>query len=165
MPPTDGIDHIVSQIVNSRVEDLCKIVKKQLEEEENLLSQTQEMLSESEDERREQILRVFRNVDESYGKKRLFVCCDGTWNSASGTIEPLTNVARLARSVARFGSIESENEGYDYARYTPTIPQMTYYSPGVGSQSALAIDSGFSGATGKGIVPPYDQSSYGRWFF
>lgn len=160
MPPT--IDNIVSQIVDSRAEDLYDIVKKELTEA-NSLSQTQEMLSEREDERREQILRVFRNVDESYGKKRLFVCCDGTWNSASGTIEPLTNVARLSRSVARFGFIESENGGYDYARYIPTIPQMTYYSPGVGSQSALPIDSQFSGATGKGIVQPYNQVMESRY--
>jgi uncharacterized protein (DUF2235 family) len=32
-------------------------------------------------------------------KKRLFVCCDGTWNDSVSTDSPLTNVSRLSRCV------------------------------------------------------------------
>ncbi|KAL2827997.1 hypothetical protein BDW59DRAFT_159955 [Aspergillus cavernicola] len=98
--------------------------------------------------------RVLKAVDEKFGKKRLFVCCDGTWKNASGTIEPLTNVARLARCVGRVGHVEYDDDGNLMDKYTTSVSQVTYYSPGVGSQSALLVpvDSGFSGATGKGVT-------------
>jgi hypothetical protein len=32
-------------------------------------------------------------------KKRLFVCCDGTWNDAFSTNKALTNVSRIARCI------------------------------------------------------------------
>jgi hypothetical protein len=52
--------------------------------------------------------------------KRLFICCDGTWQNAIGTNRPLTNVARFARSVKR--------KGHDDA------VQIVYYASGVGSK-------------------------------
>ncbi|KAI8945513.1 hypothetical protein F4801DRAFT_584363 [Xylaria longipes] len=47
--------------------------------------------------------KFFRAINEQVGKRRLFVCCDGTWVNASGTTAPLTNVARFARAIDRFG--------------------------------------------------------------
>jgi Uncharacterized alpha/beta hydrolase domain (DUF2235) len=52
--------------------------------------------------------------------KRLFICCDGTWQNAIGTNRPLTNVARFARSVKR--------KGWD------DVVQIVYYASGVGSK-------------------------------
>lgn len=80
--------------------------------------------------------------------RRLFVCCDGTWNNASGTFAPLTNVARLARSVDRFGrevSCALENDEPPLV-----VPQLVYYSSGVGAQAVLSAESGFAGLTGEG---------------
>ncbi|KAK8034155.1 hypothetical protein PG993_009150 [Apiospora rasikravindrae] len=42
-------------------------------------------------------------MGEDCEQKRIFICCDGTGKNASGTIDPLTNVAKLARAVDRFG--------------------------------------------------------------
>ncbi|KAG8157021.1 hypothetical protein KVR01_013011 [Diaporthe batatas] len=95
-------------------------------------------------------LRTLREVSENYGKKRLFVCCDGTWLNASGTVAPLSNVAKLARSVDR--------DGYDPLEFNPNlgytvggVPQLVYYTSGVGTRSTLSMDSSIAAATGKGI--------------
>ncbi|KAI1180998.1 hypothetical protein F4777DRAFT_527859 [Nemania sp. FL0916] len=87
---------------------------------------------------------ALRALEDVYGKKRLVVCCDGTWKNASGTIDPLTNVGRFARSVWR--------HGVDQPTVVAAVPQVIYYSPGVGSRSVLSVDSSFSGTTGKGIT-------------
>ncbi|KAK8058097.1 hypothetical protein PG994_008545 [Apiospora phragmitis] len=92
-------------------------------------------------------------------KKRLFICCDGTRNNASGTVDPLTNVAKLARAVHRTGDdpymipkksdvIEhslsaNESKRFGYVR------QIVYYSSGVGSRSVLGTDSLYAAAFGK----------------
>ncbi|POS77050.1 hypothetical protein DHEL01_v204567 [Diaporthe helianthi] len=91
-------------------------------------------------------LRVLREVSEEYGKKRLFVCCDGTWLNASGTVAPLSNVAKLARSVNRDGDdpLSFETIG--------GIPQLVYYSSGVGTRSSLGMDSRVAAVTGKGTI-------------
>ncbi|QKX60157.1 uncharacterized protein TRUGW13939_07300 [Talaromyces rugulosus] len=89
--------------------------------------------------------KFYRAVTEEEGKKRLFVCCDGTWQNASGTSAPLTNVARFARAVDRYGI------NNDFVSIP--IPQLIYYSSGIGSESVfrLPVDSLYSGATGKGL--------------
>jgi hypothetical protein len=89
---------------------------------------------------------LFRAVNDESGKKRLFVCCDGTWKNASGrsAAAPLTNVARFARAINRFGvNIDDP---------TSPVAQIVYYSGGVGSQSVLLSgwDSIYSGITGAG---------------
>ncbi|OCL14467.1 hypothetical protein AOQ84DRAFT_258435, partial [Glonium stellatum] len=92
--------------------------------------------------------------------KRLFVCCDGTWQNASGTVAPLTNVARLARCVDRYGydklklpNVDSVKRGdIDPEEYAGVVPQLVYYSSGIGTQSALPFDKGLSGAIGKGVT-------------
>ncbi|KAI0536341.1 hypothetical protein GGR58DRAFT_475717 [Xylaria digitata] len=87
----------------------------------------------------------FRAIEEEVGKRRLFVCCDGTWVNASGTTAPLTNVARFARAIDRFGL------NLDYPGNP--ISQVIYYSAGIGSEPVLKtrVDSIYSGITGAGL--------------
>ncbi|KAI0455905.1 hypothetical protein F5B21DRAFT_502927 [Xylaria acuta] len=89
--------------------------------------------------------KFFRAINEEVGKRRLFVCCDGTWVNASGTTAPLTNVARFARAIDRFGL----NPDYPACPVT----QVIYYSAGIGSESVLKtrVDSIYSGITGAGL--------------
>jgi hypothetical protein len=94
----------------------------------------------------EGFLKVLTDVSERYGKKRLFVCCDGTWLNASGTVAPLSNVAKLARSVQRMGA---DKESF---QTIGGVPQLVYYSSGVGTQSTLQMDSNVAAVTGKGTV-------------
>ncbi|OMP89336.1 hypothetical protein BK809_0006060 [Diplodia seriata] len=97
-------------------------------------------------------------------KNRLFICCDGTWKNASGTIAPLTNVAKIARCVDRIGrdSLELPDDENDFAdgfsdqdnsrKWFGLVRQLVYYSSGVGTQSSLSMDSGLAGATGQGVI-------------
>ncbi|KAI1156364.1 hypothetical protein F4825DRAFT_403770 [Nemania diffusa] len=89
--------------------------------------------------------RLFRAINEAEGKRRLFVCCDGTWVNASGTTAPLTNVARFARAIDRFGL------NHDYP--ASPVTQVIYYSAGIGSEPVLKtrVDSIYSGVTGAGL--------------
>ncbi|KAI1126455.1 hypothetical protein F5Y10DRAFT_293846 [Nemania abortiva] len=89
--------------------------------------------------------KLFRTINEEVGKRRLFVCCDGTWVNASGTTAPLTNVARFARAIDRFGL----NPEYPASPVT----QVIYYSAGIGSEPVLKtrVDSIYSGVTGAGL--------------
>lgn len=65
-------------------------------------------------------------VDGLDRKKRLFVCCDGTWQNAVGANKPLTNVARFARVISRTG--------------LDGVVQIVYYVSGVGSGTDNTID-------------------------
>ncbi|KAI0509416.1 hypothetical protein F5B22DRAFT_328563 [Xylaria bambusicola] len=93
----------------------------------------------------EKTSKLFRAINEEVGKRRLFVCCDGTWVNASGTTAPLTNVARFARAIDRFGL----NQEHPLSPVT----QVIYYSAGIGSEPVLKtrVDSIYSGITGAGL--------------
>ncbi|KAF3197803.1 hypothetical protein TWF679_002638 [Orbilia oligospora] len=98
------------------------------------------------DPRGEVTAEFFQKRADEWAKKRLFVLCDGTWKNAAGTSEPLTNVARLARAVDRYSRNTDRPEF--------PIPQISYYSVGVGSESNLPkipLDSFYSGLTGSGL--------------
>lgn len=60
------------------------------------------------------------NIEGNQTKKRIFICCDETWQNAIGTNRPLTNVAGFVCSI------------------TPTdadgIMQIVYYASGIGSK-------------------------------
>ena len=115
------------------------------EHEEPELEEKLERLNDGEDD----FLGVLRDVSEDYGKKRLFVCCDGTWLNAAGTVAPLSNVAKLARSVNRDGDDPLPFESIG------GVPQLVYYSSGVGTRSTLQMDSNVAAATGKGTLLSY----------
>ncbi|KAK2732610.1 hypothetical protein CKAH01_08708 [Colletotrichum kahawae] len=100
-------------------------------------------------------------IAESHEKKRMFICCDGTWQNASGTMTPLTNVAKLARAVDRLGrdvhvpakmSVCYRERGNQEKTRFGLVRQIVYYSSGIGGQTALNIERGFSGLTGKGLT-------------
>ncbi|KAK6826165.1 hypothetical protein PG987_013659 [Apiospora arundinis] len=94
-------------------------------------------------------------------KKRLFICCDGTRNNASGTVDPLTNVAKLARAVHRTGddkyNVPTNSDVIEHYKKDPeakrfgSVRQIVYYSSGVGARSALGTDSLYASAFGKGL--------------
>lgn len=68
-------------------------------------------------------------------KKRIFVCCDGTWNDSISTSNPMTNVAKISRCIAGVA-----DDG---------AIQIVYYATGVGTRSR-GLGSGIDGATGRG---------------
>jgi uncharacterized protein (DUF2235 family) len=68
-------------------------------------------------------------------KRRLVVCCDGTWDSADGG-EAASNVIRMARSVKPVAANGAA--------------QIVYYHPGVGTGNGL--DKLIGGATGVGLA-------------
>lgn len=69
--------------------------------------------------------------------KRIILCLDGTWNSASFR-KPPTNVVRIRNALV------AGNAG-------PDVSQRVYYDEGVGSDDADPIDSWLGGAFGLGI--------------
>src|ERR1700760_911242 len=68
-------------------------------------------------------------------RKRLVVCCDGTWNDSVSTESPLTNVSRFSRCVK-----DVADDG---------IPQVVSYHIGVGSGTSWVTNK-VDGATGRG---------------
>ena len=68
-------------------------------------------------------------------RKKLVVCCDGTWNNEDRPDAPLTNVARISRCIQGI-----DDEG---------IPQIVFYQPGVGSGTSK-LGNIVEGATGRG---------------
>ncbi|KAL9616599.1 MAG: hypothetical protein Q9160_008544 [Pyrenula sp. 1 TL-2023] len=69
-------------------------------------------------------------------KKRLVICCDGTWNNSVSTDSTLTNVSRLSRCVQ-----DVADDG---------VAQIVYYHAGIGSGTSRLSNS-VDGATGRGI--------------
>jgi uncharacterized protein (DUF2235 family) len=68
-------------------------------------------------------------------KKRLIVCCDGTWNDSISTDSPLTNVARISRCIPGVSD-------------SGVIQVVSYYT-GVGSGTSRASNI-IDGMTGRG---------------
>ncbi|MGP1382704.1 MAG: DUF2235 domain-containing protein [Thainema sp.] len=75
-------------------------------------------------------------------KKRLIVCCDGTWQDLGNST--LTNVAKFAQAIASIGQ-----DG---------TPQIVFYDEGIGTELTSNILSG--GAFGRGI-DYHIQEAYG----
>jgi len=69
-------------------------------------------------------------------KKRIVVCCDGTWNDSISTDNPMTNVAKISRCIK---SVADDD-----------CVQIVYYASGIGTRTR-GIDSVRDGATGRGI--------------
>lgn len=70
--------------------------------------------------------------------KRIVVCCDGTWQSAT-SIDPKqgcpSNVARLSRAVAKGGLDRDEREWQ----------QIIYYDAGVGTGDITSVEAARQG--------------------
>ena len=68
-------------------------------------------------------------------KKRLVICCDGTWNNSVSSNNPLTNVSRISRCI--------EDVAAD------GVLQIVYYHTGIGSGTSRLSNS-IDGAVGRG---------------
>lgn len=80
----------------------------------------------------------FSRRAEAAKPKRIVVCCDGTWQSAT-SIDPKhgcpSNVARLSRVLARAGLDRDEKEWQ----------QIVYYDAGVGTGDITAVEAARQG--------------------
>ncbi|KAK6810402.1 hypothetical protein RU639_013828 [Aspergillus parasiticus] len=77
-------------------------------------------------------------------RKRLIVCCDGTWQDSTGdSFKPPTNVTRISRAISR-DAVTIEND------VKKRISQIVYYQKGVGTGNLLGDKLG-GGALGLGL--------------
>jgi uncharacterized protein (DUF2235 family) len=75
--------------------------------------------------------------------KRLIICCDGTWQSSvTGLKNILSNVTRLARSIARSGR-DKDNKIWQ---------QIVYYDAGIGTRDLSTAEKDRQGGFGIGFV-------------
>jgi hypothetical protein len=73
--------------------------------------------------------------------KRLFVCCDGTWNAPTDLHDGVpvpTNVVRFYNAL-----IEGDIDG---------VQQRRYYHPGVGTEEVFSLERIWAGLTGEGLA-------------
>lgn len=83
-------------------------------------------------------------------RKRIIVCCDGTWQDGLVINErwKYTNILRLSRALHHVDK-----------RFVPPIPQIVFYQAGVGTEPNL-IQSLLDGATGASLGDKV-QEAYG----
>ncbi|KAJ7293538.1 hypothetical protein C8J57DRAFT_1269293 [Mycena rebaudengoi] len=83
-------------------------------------------------------------------KKRIIVCCDGTWKDGISTEDrqSYTNILRLARII-----------NHEDARLQPPIPQIVFYQSGIGSDDSLYSEY-IDGVTGASLAEKV-QEAYG----
>ncbi|RAL11724.1 T6SS phospholipase effector Tle1-like catalytic domain-containing protein [Aspergillus homomorphus CBS 101889] len=78
-------------------------------------------------------------------RKRIIICCDGTWQSAVDGHESIpSNVTRLCRAIASVGIDAQDHQPWQ---------QIIWYDPGVGTNTTAAgqIRNFVEGALGKGL--------------
>lgn len=75
--------------------------------------------------------------EASRPRKRLIVCCDGTWQASDKTygITP-SNIAKLSRMIDREDRDPEDDR---------VIPQVVYYQSGVGTGTAGPLAVGYEG--------------------
>lgn len=84
---------------------------------------------------------------QEYPRKRLIICCDGTWQTNDIEARSLSNVARITRCIS---DVDDWKSGQDDSKERNYISQIVYYQPGVGmgtGQFANAVDA----VTGRGM--------------
>src|SRR5690349_4911975 len=75
-------------------------------------------------------------------KKRIIVCCDGTWMDSDGEYQVPSNVTRIARAIKPLG-LDSHGA---------PIAQVIFYQNGVGTGSSSLYVKYVGGATGDGLA-------------
>jgi uncharacterized protein (DUF2235 family) len=75
-------------------------------------------------------------------RKRIIVCCDGTWMDSDGDVQVPSNVTRIARAIKPWGTDSDGNR----------IPQLIFYQNGVGTGSSSPYVKYVGGATGDGLA-------------
>ncbi|KAJ5387080.1 hypothetical protein N7509_009621 [Penicillium cosmopolitanum] len=87
------------------------------------------------------VLRHRKDAQRAPTRKRIIICCDGTWQSAvSGKKNVPSNVTRLCRSLNHTGTDEHGNQWQ----------QVVWYDSGVGTSPGLVEDV-VEGAFGEGV--------------
>jgi len=81
-----------------------------------------------------------------YPRKRLIVCCDGTWNSGDIDGKSLTNVARITRCISDVDDWKRHKDRISQRNY---VSQIVHYQPGVGMGTG-AYAKLYDGITGRG---------------
>lgn len=83
-------------------------------------------------------------MEPPHPKKRIIVCCDGTWMDSDGDTQVPSNVTRMARSLKPIGVDNT---------VTPPKPivQVIFYQNGVGTGSHSPYTKYIGGATGEGM--------------
>jgi uncharacterized protein (DUF2235 family) len=78
-------------------------------------------------------------------RKRLIVCCDGTWQSSvSGERNIPSNVTRMCRHLLKNDTVEDENGDL--------WKQVVHYDAGVGTGKLTGFDVSLQGGTGLGLA-------------
>ena len=78
-------------------------------------------------------------------KKRIVICCDGTWLDSDGDYQTPSNVTRLARAIPPVGVDQSVSP-------PQPIPRVIFYQNGLGTGSPSLYDKVIGGATGEGLA-------------
>jgi uncharacterized protein (DUF2235 family) len=78
-------------------------------------------------------------------RKRIVVCCDGTWLDSDGDYQTPSNVTRIARAIPSTGIDKSVHP------HQP-ITQVVFYQNGIGTGSPSLYDKVIGGATGEGLA-------------
>ncbi|KAK2010399.1 hypothetical protein LZ32DRAFT_681462 [Colletotrichum eremochloae] len=86
--------------------------------------------------------------------KRIIICCDGTWQSSvNGRQDIPSNATRLARSIARTGTIKRKKDPNTQEDEEVTCQQVVYYSSGIGTGGGTSLIENLRQATfGDGLV-------------
>ncbi|CAK5280206.1 unnamed protein product [Mycena citricolor] len=81
-------------------------------------------------------------------KKRIVVCCDGTWQDGVSTAnrQAYTNILRLARTV-----------NHEDTRFDPPIPQIVFYQSGIGSDKGFYSEY-VVGVTGSTLADKVEEA-------
>ncbi|KIW19113.1 hypothetical protein PV08_03405 [Exophiala spinifera] len=78
-------------------------------------------------------------------KKRIIICCDGTWMDSDGDYQTPSNVTRIARAIPPVG--------FDKTTDPPqAIHQIVFYQNGVGTGDNSLYNRYIGGATGEGLA-------------
>lgn len=77
-------------------------------------------------------------------KRRLVVCCDGTYTASdTGRETNPSNIALLARVVARVGFAKDDSR--------EVIPQVVYYQSGIGTGAMSLASKGIQGTLNNNL--------------
>jgi uncharacterized protein (DUF2235 family) len=87
----------------------------------------------------------------SLPRKRIIVCCDGTWMDSDGELQVPSNVTNICRAIRHEGTNKLTGKA---------IPQIVYYQSGIGSTADSLYGKYIGGVTGKGISE-HVRESYG----
>jgi uncharacterized protein (DUF2235 family) len=79
---------------------------------------------------------------DSLPRKRIIVCCDGTWMDSDGEPHVPSNVTRICRCIKHEAKHQLTGK---------MIPQIIYYQSGIGTTGDSIYSKYIGGATGKGI--------------